>query len=127
MAQRGRPFVEAHHAEFPFGRATIRRRRVDVRNTGNGSTQIEEDLATGVTSIDVNGGVADAMRSAQIRDRYAGLVLLQDPDDQFFGEPVPLHLWSFQLGQSLTQTGLAPRGNVTHRGGRGDGHIINAG
>jgi hypothetical protein len=41
-------------------------------------------------------------------------VLLENANDLFFGEPAALHLWSFRLGQSLTQTGLDPRGNVTH-------------
>src|SRR5690606_30405670 len=39
-------------------------------------------------------------------------MLLEDADDLFFAEPVALHLWSFSMGQSLFQTGLAPRGNV---------------
>ena len=34
-------------------------------------------------------------------------------DDLLFGESGLLHLWSFRLGQSLSQTGLNPGGNVT--------------
>ncbi|WP_417774116.1 hypothetical protein, partial [Stappia sp.] len=41
------------------------------------------------------------------------IALLQYAYDLFFGKSVALHLWSFSSGQSLIQTGLAPRGNVT--------------
>jgi hypothetical protein len=39
-------------------------------------------------------------------------VLFQNADDLVFGEPAALHLWSFRLGQSLSQTGLGGGGNV---------------
>jgi hypothetical protein len=49
------------------------------------------------------------------------LMLREDADNLFFAEPVALHLWSFSMGQSLFQTGLAPRGNVNflHHNGPG--------
>ena len=53
------------------------------------------------------------MLAAQIGDRNPGLVLFRNADDLVFGEPAALHLWSFQLGQRLSQTGLGPGGNVS--------------
>ncbi|WP_265507233.1 hypothetical protein, partial [Paracoccus rhizosphaerae] len=41
-------------------------------------------------------------------------VLLQNADDLIFSEPAALHLWSYRLGQSLSQTGLGGGGNVRH-------------
>src|SRR5690606_38840281 len=60
----------------------------------------------------VDAGVAHAVFPAQVGDRNASLVLFKNADNLFFAEPVALHLWSFPMGQSLFQTGLAPRGNV---------------
>lgn len=53
----------------------------------------------------IDGGVADAMRSARIGDRHTGLVFLEKANDIFFTKPIPFHLWSFGLGQRLAQTG----------------------
>jgi dimethylglycine dehydrogenase len=55
------------------------------------------------------------MLSAWIGDGNPGLVLLQKAVDLVFAEPAGLHLWSFQLGKSLSQTGLGAGGDV---GGR---------
>ncbi len=52
------------------------------------------------------------MLAAQIGNGNAGLMLLQNANDLFFGESGLLHLWSFRLSQSLSQTGLNPGGNV---------------
>ena len=60
----------------------------------------------------VDAGVADAMLAAQIGDRNAGLVLLQNPDDLLFRKAVALHALVLVLGQNELQTGLSPRGNV---------------
>jgi hypothetical protein len=51
--------------------------------------------------------------AAQIGDRNAGLVLLQDPDDLLFRKTIALHALVLVLGQSELQTGLSPRGKVT--------------
>jgi Ca2+-binding RTX toxin-like protein len=50
--------------------------------------------------------------AAQIGDGNTGLMLLRNADDLIFGKPAALHLWSFRLGQSLTQTGLSKGGYV---------------
>src|ERR1700682_1953998 len=60
----------------------------------------------------VDAGVADAMLAAQIGDRNAGLVLLQNPDDLLFRETIALHALVLKMGQSELQTGLRPRGKV---------------
>jgi hypothetical protein len=39
-------------------------------------------------------------------------MLLQNADNLLFGESGLLHLCSFRLGQSLSQIGLNPGGNV---------------
>ena len=64
----------------------------------------------------VDGRITDAVFAAQIGDGNPGLVLLQNADDLIFGELAALHLWSFRLGQSLSQTGLGGGGNVSIRG-----------
>ena len=64
----------------------------------------------------VDGRIADAMLTAQIGDGNPGLMLFQNANDLVFGEPAALHLWSFRLGQSLPQTGLAGGRNVTGDG-----------
>lgn len=46
MARRGHPRVQLHHAEFPFGRANIRRRRIDVRNMEDGQRRSTKPFAT---------------------------------------------------------------------------------
>src|SRR4030081_2064671 len=63
----------------------------------------------------VDTGVADAMLAAQIGDRNAGLVLLQNPDDLFFRKTTALHPLVLVVGQSELQPGLSQRGNVTWR------------
>src|SRR3981081_70800 len=60
----------------------------------------------------VDTGVADAMLAAQIGDRNAGLVLLQNPDDLFFRKTTALHALVLVVGQSELQPGLSQRGNV---------------
>ncbi|WP_265508962.1 hypothetical protein, partial [Paracoccus rhizosphaerae] len=45
--------------------------------------------------------------------------LLQNADDLIFSEPAALHLWSYRLGQSLSQTGLGGGGNVKASSGSG--------
>src|SRR3954471_2330339 len=62
----------------------------------------------------VDAGVADAVLAAEIGDRHPGLVLLQNPDDLFFRKTIALHALVLVLGQSELQTGLSPRGKVTH-------------
>lgn len=91
MAYRGRPLVEAHHAEFPFGRANIRRRRIDVRNMADGSEQLNETLATGETSIDVKRRAADHMLAAKLGNGQPALRLAQHAYDLDFGETALLH------------------------------------
>nr|GAJ37577.1 insertion element ISR1 hypothetical 30.8 kDa protein A [Bradyrhizobium sp. DOA9] len=61
----------------------------------------------------VDAGVANAMLAAQIGDRYAGLMLLQNPDDLFFRKSAALHALVLVVGQSELQTGLSPWGKVT--------------
>jgi hypothetical protein len=41
-------------------------------------------------------------------------VFLQNPDDLFFSKPIALHALVLVLGQSELQTGLGPKGKVTH-------------
>ncbi len=51
-----------------------------------------------------------------VTSSYSGVEVSGKPGavhNLFFAEPVALHLWSFSIGQSLFQTGLAPRGNVS--------------
>jgi hypothetical protein len=48
------------------------------------SHQTKNLLATGAQSINVDAGVADSMRAIQIRNRDAGLVFRQNPNDLFF-------------------------------------------
>src|ERR1700716_952641 len=55
------------------------------------------------------------MLAAQIGDRNAGLVLLQNPDDLFFRKTTALHALVLVVGQSELQPGLSQRGNVTVR------------
>lgn len=52
------------------------------------------------------------MLAAQIGNRNAGLVLLQDPDNLFFRKATALHPLVLVVGQSELQPGLSPRGNV---------------
>ena len=52
----------------------------------------------------VDAGVADAMLAAQIGDRNAGLVLLQNPDDLLFRKATALHALVLVLGQNELQT-----------------------
>src|ERR1700716_4479674 len=66
----------------------------------------------------VDTGVADAMLAAQIGDRNAGLVLLQNPDDLLFRKTTALHALVLVVGQSELQPGLSQRGNVTAGAGR---------
>ena len=61
----------------------------------------------------VDTGVADAMLAAQIGDRNADLMLLQNPDDLLFRKATALHALVLVMGQSERQTGLSPRGNIT--------------
>jgi hypothetical protein len=53
------------------------------------------------------------MLTAQIGNRNAGLVLLQNPDDLFFRKAAALHALVLGVGQSELQTGLSPWGKVT--------------
>jgi hypothetical protein len=55
------------------------------------------------------------MLAAQIGDRNAGLMLLQDPDDLFFRKATTLHALVLVMDQSELQPGLSPRGNVRQR------------
>jgi hypothetical protein len=52
------------------------------------------------------------MLAAQIGDRHAGLMLLQDPDDLLFRKAAALHALVLVVGQNELQTGLNPRGKV---------------
>ena len=61
----------------------------------------------------VDAGVADAMLAAQIGDRNAGLILLQNPDDLLFRKAAALHALVLVVGQNELQTGLSPWGKVT--------------
>src|SRR6516225_5038500 len=56
--------------------------------------------------------VADAVLAAQIGDRDAGLVLLQNPDDLLFRKAAALHALVLVVGPSELQTGLSPWGKV---------------
>ena len=56
------------------------------------------------------------MLAAQIGDRHAGLMLLQDPDDLLFRKAAALHALVLVVGQNELQTGLNPRGKVTATG-----------
>ena len=51
--------------------------------------------------------------------RFVSQIACRATDDLIFAEPAAPHLWSFRLGQSLSQIGLDPGGNVS-----GD-HVIN--
>lgn len=61
----------------------------------------------------ISGVIADTVLAAQISHRNPGLMLLQDANDLIFGKSAALHLWSFRLGQRLSQTGSDPRGNTS--------------
>jgi hypothetical protein len=50
--------------------------------------------------------------AAQVGDRNAGLLLLQNPDDLLFRKAAALHALILVMGQSELQPGLSPRGNV---------------
>jgi hypothetical protein len=65
----------------------------------------------------VDAGVADPVLAAQLRNRNASLMLLQNPDDLLFGKATAFHALVLKLGQNEFQTGLGQRGNVkaTHR------------
>ena len=52
-------------------------------------------------------------QAAQIGDRYAGLVLFQNPDDLLFRKTTALHALVLVVGQSELQPGLSQRGNVS--------------
>jgi len=53
------------------------------------------------------------MLAAQIGDRNAGLVLLQNPDDLLFRKAIALHALILVAGQSELQSGLSRWGKVT--------------
>lgn len=57
--------------------------------------------------------IADAVIAAQIGDRHAGLMLLQNPDDPLFRKATALHAPVLFMDQSELQPGLTPRGNVS--------------
>jgi hypothetical protein len=67
----------------------------------------------GETSIDIKSRIADTVLAAQISHGNSGLTLFQNANNLVFGKSAALHLWSFRLGQSLSQTGLDAGGNVT--------------
>jgi hypothetical protein len=52
------------------------------------------------------------MLAAQIGNRNAGLMLLQNPDDLLFRKPAALHALVLVVGQNELQTGLSPWGKV---------------
>ncbi|MHC2575425.1 hypothetical protein ACVI1J_002923 [Bradyrhizobium diazoefficiens] len=52
------------------------------------------------------------MLAAQIGDRHAGLMLLQNPDDLLFRKAAALHALVLVVGQNELQTGSSPRGKV---------------
>jgi hypothetical protein len=60
----------------------------------------------------VDARVADATLAAQIGDRNAGLMLLQDSDDLLFRKAATLHALVLVWGQNELQTGLSPWGKV---------------
>jgi hypothetical protein len=53
------------------------------------------------------------MLAAQIGNRNAGLVLLQNPDGLLCRKTTGLHALVLVLGQSELQTGLSPKGKVS--------------
>lgn len=48
----------------------------------------------------VDARIADAVLAAQVRDHDAGLVLLQDADDLFFGKTVTPHTLVLELARA---------------------------
>jgi hypothetical protein len=54
---------------------------------------------------------ADSVLAAKIGHGNPGLMLFQDANNLVFDKSAALHLWSFWLGQSLTQSGLDAGGN----------------
>jgi hypothetical protein len=55
------------------------------------------------------------MLAAQIGDRNASLVLLQNPDDLLFRKAAALHALVLAGGQNELQTGLSLRGKVNRK------------
>lgn len=54
----------------------------------------------------IDAGIADAVLAAKLRDRRACLVLLQNADDLFVRQTVPIHSLVLSMGQSLLQNGV---------------------
>jgi hypothetical protein len=64
----------------------------------------------------IDSCIADTVLAAQIGHGNTNLMLFQDANNLVFGKSAAFHLWSFRLGQSLSQTGLGGGGNVRWRG-----------
>jgi len=60
------------------------------------------NLATGETSIDVKGCIADTVFAAKLGGRNARLMFFQNTDDLFFKEPGSLHRLYPLIGNRLT-------------------------